>query len=107
MAVDVANLVVRHIRDVDDAALKGFTCGRDQLDAFLLDDARSYDAHGITSTVVVFTQGRAKPAGYFSLSADSVRLTDSETFELGIPFNAPISYYPAVKLTKLATAYGL
>ncbi|MDO9610373.1 MAG: hypothetical protein Q7J33_00775 [Serpentinimonas sp.] len=42
-----------------------------------------------------------------SLSADSVRLTDSETFELGIPFNAPISYYPAVKLTKLATTSGL
>jgi len=107
MAVKVADLVVRHIRDVDDGTLKSFTCGRDQLDEFLLEDARDYDAHGITSTVVVFVSGRVEPAGYFSLSADSVRLTESEEFELGLPFDAPISYYPAVKLTKLATASDL
>ena len=107
MAVEVADLVIRHIRDVDDEAPKGFTCGRDQLDEFLLEDARGYDAHGITNTVVVFVPGRVEPAGYFSLSADSVRLTESEEFELGLPFDAPISYYPAVKLTKLATASDL
>lgn len=104
MAVEVTDLVIRHIRDVDDEILRGFTCGRDQLDDFLLEDARDYDEHGITSTVVVFVPGRVAPAGYFSLSADSVRLTESEEFELGLPFDAPISYYPAVKLTKLATA---
>lgn len=107
MAVEVADLVIRHIRDVDDETLKSFTCGRDQLDEFLLEDARDYDAHGITSTVVVFVPGRVAPAGYFSLSADSVRLTESEEFELGLPFDAPISYYPAVKLTKLATSSDL
>lgn len=103
MAVEVADLVLRHIRDVNDETLKGFTCGRGQLDEFLLADARHYDAYGITSTVVVFLRGRTAPVGYFSLSADSVRLTESEEFELGLPFDAPISYYPAVKLTKLAT----
>lgn len=105
VAVEV--LVLRHIRDVDDRTLKGFTCGRLPLDAFLQEDARHYGAHGITSTVVVFLKERSAPAGYFSLSADSVRLTDTEEFELGLPFDAPISYYPAVKLTKLATATDL
>ncbi|WP_022654824.1 GNAT family N-acetyltransferase [Aquaspirillum serpens] len=107
MTVEIADLVIRHVRDVDNEVLKRFTCGRDQLDEFLLENARDYDEHGITSTVVVFVPGRKTPAGYFSLSADSVRLTEFEELELGLPFDAPISYYPAVKLTKLATASDL
>jgi ribosomal protein S18 acetylase RimI-like enzyme len=107
VTVEVGDLVLRHIRDVDDEILRGFTCGRRALDEFLLEDARHYSDYGITSTVVVFLQGRAQAAGYFSLSADSVRLTESEEFELGLPFDAPISYYPAAKLTKLAIASDL
>lgn len=54
MAIDRARLTLRHIRDVDDEVLTQFSCGRFQLDEFLHDDARDYDGHGLTSTVVVF-----------------------------------------------------
>lgn len=107
MAIDRDRLSLRHIRDVEDEVLKQFRCGRPQLDEFLFDDARNYDAHGLTSTVVVFAQGHSTAAAYFSLTADSVHLSGSERSDLGLPFDVPISYYPAVKITKLAVSSGL
>lgn len=107
MAVEPASLVLRHIRDVEDDVLRQFSCGRDLLDNFLHEDARAYDAHGLTDTTVVFLDGQQNPVAYFSLTADSVRLNDFEQGELGLPFNVPITYYPAVKVTKLAVASGL
>lgn len=107
MAVEPASLVLRHIRDVEDHVLRQFSCGRDLLDNFLHDDARAYDTHGLTDTTVVFLNGQPNPVAYFSLTADSVRLNDFEQGELGLPFNVPITYYPAVKITKLAVASEL
>ena len=102
MAIDRDSLTLRHIRDVEDEVLKHFSCGRSQLDDFLLEDARDYDAHGLTSTVIVFAEGYSAPAAYFSLTADSVHLSSGERTDLGLPFDVPISFYPAVKITKLA-----
>lgn len=102
MAVDANKISLRHIQDVEDGVLKQFSCGRLQLDEFLHEDARDYDRHGLTSTVVVFHADIPTPIGYFSLTADSVHLSSGERMDLGLPFDAPISYYPAVKLTKLA-----
>jgi ribosomal protein S18 acetylase RimI-like enzyme len=100
VAVNREDLVLRRISEVDNEILKGFTCGRDELDEFIRDDARGYDDYGLTETILVFLDGIL--AGYFSLSADSVKLSTSEKFDLGIPFDAPINAFPAVKLTKLA-----
>jgi GNAT superfamily N-acetyltransferase len=102
MAVDVSKISFRQIQDVEDEVLKQFSCGRSQIDDFLHEDARDYDIHGLTNTVVVFHADVSGPIGYFSLTADSVHLSSGERTDLGLPFNAPISYYPAVKLTKLA-----
>jgi ribosomal protein S18 acetylase RimI-like enzyme len=102
MAIDRDSLTLRHIRDVEDEVLKRFSCGRSQLDEFLFEDARDYDAHGLTSTVIVFAEGYSAPAAYFSLTADSVHLSSGERADLGLPFDVPISFYPAVKITKLA-----
>lgn len=102
MTIDRNRLSLRHIRDVEDEVLKQFSCGRPQLDEFLHDDARDYDAHGLTSTVVVFAEGYDTPVAYFSLTADSVHLSGGECTDLGLPFDVSISYYPAVKITKLA-----
>lgn len=106
MSVNAERLSLRHIRDVEDEVLKQFSCGRQQLDDFLYEDARQYDAHGLTSTVLVFLDASA-PVAYFSLTADSVHLSGGERTDLGLPFDAPISFYPAVKLTKLAVAQGM
>lgn len=107
MSVNAELLSLRHIRDVEDEVLKQFSCGRRQLDDFLIEDARDYDAHGLTSTVLVFLVGVSAPVAYFSLTADSVHLSGGERTDLGLPFDAPISFYPAVKLTKLAVAQGV
>jgi ribosomal protein S18 acetylase RimI-like enzyme len=100
--VDVSKLIFRRIADVDDMVLQQFSCGRQQLDDFLHEDAKGYAAHGLTDTTIVFMQEYSNAIGYFSLSADSVRLSNTEKFDLGLPFDASISYYPAVKITKLA-----
>jgi len=102
MAIDRGHLILRHIRDVEDEVLRRFYCGRPQLDDFLREDARDYDAHGLTSTVIVFAAGHTTPVAYFSLSADAVRLSFGERTDLGLPFNTTISFFPAVKITKLA-----
>jgi len=102
MAGDISKISLRHIRDVADDVLKQFSCGRSQLDEFLHEDARDYDEHGLTRTVVAFHLDVPNPIGFFSLTADSVHLSGGERTDLGLPFNAPISFYPAVKLTKLA-----
>lgn len=107
MVVDSSKLSLRHIRDVEDEVLKKFSCGRPQLDDFLHEDARDYDAHGLTSTVVVFSEGYPTPVAYFSLTADSVHLSGGERADLGLPFDVSISYYPAVKITKLAVVSDL
>jgi hypothetical protein len=108
MAIERDKLSLRHIQDVEDEVLKQFSCGTSpQLDEFLHEDARVYDAHGITSTVVVFAEGYKTPVAYFSLTADSVHLSSGERTDLGVPFDVPISYYPAVKLTKLAVVFEL
>jgi len=107
MSVNAEQLSLRHIRDVEDEVLKQFSCGRQQLDDFLIEDARDYDAYGLTSTVLVFLVGVSAPVAYFSLTADSVHLSGGERTDLGLPFDAPISFYPAVKLTKLAVAQAV
>jgi GNAT superfamily N-acetyltransferase len=107
MSVNAEQLSLRHIRDVEDEVLKQFSCGRSQLDDFLTEDARDYDAHGLTSTVLVFLVGVSAPVAYFSLTADSVHLSGGERTDLGLPFDVPISFYPAVKLTKLAVAQDM
>jgi GNAT superfamily N-acetyltransferase len=107
MAVDASKITLRHIQDVEDGVLKQFACGRPQLDDFLREDAVGYDQHGLTRTVVVFYQDISAPIGYFSLTADSVHLSGGERADLGLPFDAPISFYPAVKLTKLAVVESM
>ncbi|MFZ4536858.1 hypothetical protein [Propionivibrio sp.] len=107
MAFDKTKLSLRHILDVEDEVLKQFSCGRSQLDDFLHNDARSYHAQGLTSSVLIFAKGHETPVAYFSLSADSVHLSGGERTDLGLPFNALISYYPAVKITKFAVVSKL
>lgn len=81
-----------------------FTCGRDSLNEFLRDDASNFQKYGLSNTTLVFVQGDAEIAGYFSLSSASLRLTTMEAGELGLPFEAEIKFFPAVKITKLAVA---
>lgn len=105
--MELSNLspIFRSIKDVPDDILLKFYCGRNQLDEFLHEDARLYDEHALTKTIIVFLQDFEGVAAYFSLSADAVLLSDSEKFELGLTL--PIKSFPAVKITKLAIVSSL
>jgi ribosomal protein S18 acetylase RimI-like enzyme len=99
------NPIFRNIQDAPDGILAGFSCGRDQLDEFLHEDAKNYADHGLTKTVIVFLEGFNGVAAYFSLSSDAVVLNESEKFALGVTL--PVRSFPAVKITKLAIASAL
>lgn len=99
MAFDLA---FRALTDEYLELLPPFDCGRENLGAFLADDAPEYHKHGLTHTTLVFVQGDPAVAGFFSLSSDSVNLSTFETGELGLPFDAPIKFFPAVKITRFA-----
>lgn len=94
------------VGEVDQAVLAEFTCDDDDLDSFLRDDAAAYAEYGITATTVVFRNGDSVPVAFFSLSADSLTLKGIELTELGLPFDTPITFFPAVKITKLAVRAG-
>ncbi|MDG9928387.1 MULTISPECIES: GNAT family N-acetyltransferase [unclassified Pseudomonas] len=94
------------VGEVDKALLKRFTCADPELDSFLVDDAALYDEYGLTATTVVFRNGDEVPIAFFSLSADCISLNGVELTELGLPFDAPIKFFPAVKITKLAVRDG-
>ena len=96
--------VFRSIVDVGQPELETFQCTEDDLRQFLIEDARPFDESNITKTTVVSLEGESGIVGYFSLSADAVQLSDGEAFHLSLPFKAPTSFFPAVKLTKLAVA---
>lgn len=85
------------------AQLTKFSCGAEDIDQFLVDDAKLYAEHGITNTTVVWLETDVEtPAAYFSLSNDVVHLSGVESFELGLPFEPPTSHFPAVRITKFA-----
>ena len=77
-----------------------FECSRVDLNEFLYEDALAYHEYGLTHTTLVIDQDDI--LGFFSLSADALQLTKSEVMDLGLDRHIPISYFPAVKLTKLA-----
>lgn len=105
MVASNLNPIFRNIQDVSDDVLFNFSCGRDQLDEFLHEDAKNYNEYGLTKTVIVFIENFDGIAAYFSLSSDAVVLNDSEKFELGVTL--PIRSFPAVKITKLAISSQL
>lgn len=97
-----AQLALRRIYELDKDILAGFECGHGDLDVFLTESAHDYSDHGLTETIVAFAGSDGAPAAFFSLSADGLPLRNSELLELGLPFECPITYFPAVKITKLA-----
>lgn len=105
--MNLEDISLASVRDVDPGLLGNFSCGDPELEQFLAADAVGYDQHGVTATTVVFVNGDSAPAGFFSLSADGIKLSDSEVFELAIPFHTPVAFFPAVKITKLATRADL
>ena len=97
--------------DLDDEGIflnlvKEFDCDDLDLNAFLNEEALPYQKHGLTFTYLVFNKviSAVNLVAFYSLSSDSLRLEGVALTELGLPFEAPLSFFPAVKLTKLAVS---
>lgn len=92
---------------INEDVLKSFDCRDQELNDFLVENAAQYESHGVTATTVCFLYEDKVPAAYFSLSADALKLTGVELTELGLPFEASIPFFPALKITKLAVRHDL
>lgn len=95
-------LVFRELTPAHQPELPKFSCGRESLDGFLKDDACNFHTYGLTHTTLVYMEGDPVVAAFFSLSSDALRLSTFEAGELGLPFDAEIAYFPAVKITRFA-----
>lgn len=71
----------------------------------MIEDAFEYHSYGLTKTTLVVHNSEL--IGYFSLSADKIVLTNSEKADLALNGEFPITYFPAVKITKLAVDKNL
>ncbi|WP_034171149.1 GNAT family N-acetyltransferase [Acinetobacter sp. YZS-X1-1] len=89
-----------YIDSIEKEAYQSFECERGELNSFLIDDAIDYHNYGLTKTTLVFESDNL--IGFFSLSADKIVLTRTEIDELALNGEYPITYFPAVKITKLA-----
>lgn len=97
---DLSIFECRYIDDVEQSLYQNFECNRQELNDFLIQDALDYHKDNITHTTLVFVKN--KLIGYFSLSSDALKLTPLEILEVGFNTKYPVTYFPAVKLTKLA-----
>lgn len=93
--------------DVAADLLSTFGCGKEHLDAFLVNASYFHrDRLGLT-TVVMHRDVTGRVVGYFTLANDALPLTTSEQGELGLHDAVPLKAYPAVKLGRLAVAADL
>jgi hypothetical protein len=104
--VSFEGLALRSISQEPPPDVAGFTCGRVSLDDFLHTEALDFHKAGLTLTTLAYLPD-AGLAGYFSLSSDAVKLTMTETGDLGLNFKPEISFFPAVKITRFAVVKDL
>ncbi len=79
--------------------LTAFDCGDSDLNAFLKDDALIYQNGALTTTYLCLYKNQI--VGYFSLSADAIRLEVMEKDLMPEP-KRRLGEYPAVKIGRLA-----
>lgn len=98
--INLSEVKLRKIDSIEKHLYQEFKCERQELNEFLIEDALSYHGHGLTKTSLVFYNDDL--VGYFSISADRIELTPTEKDELYINDDIQITYFPALKITKLA-----
>lgn len=90
-------LIVKSIEDVESDAFKEFSCGYEELDAYLKEFARQNHKKGIGKSFLALAEDRV--IGYYTLSMACV-----EFFEIPEDYNRGIPKYPApvAKIGRLA-----
>lgn len=88
--------------DIGDISQYHFNCGKaKEYEVFLKDKALLLEGLGITRTFLLIHSKTKELIGYFSLSADTVRLTEDEKIDTDLD-QVDFMTLPAIKLGKLA-----
>jgi predicted N-acetyltransferase YhbS len=84
-------LIVKSIEDVDSNAFKEFSCGNDELDAYLKEFARQNHKKGIGKTFVALDEDFV--VGYYTLSMACIEFAEiPEGYNKGLPkYPAPVA----------------
>ncbi len=103
------NLLVSVLNE--DFDLTDFTCGRDDIDDFLKDDALNYQSQKLATTYLVHSKEQVV-IGYFSILNDSLSVrnianNERNKFNRRLPNNKRINQYPAVKVGRVGVSEGL
>lgn len=94
-----------------DSDIKPFKCSDDDLNGFLVDDAKNYFRELLASTYILEDVTSGMTAAYYSLLTDSISF-NAETMEKStwnrinrkIPNGKRRGHYPALKIGRLAVA---
>lgn len=87
--------------------LEAFKCVEDDLNEFLVDEAKDYETELLAKTYLVVNEENGDLIAYFSLLNDTVRLEDTEKSTANrinrkIPNSKRRKHYPALKIGRLA-----
>lgn len=98
---------MRVVRLSDDYVIKPFDCGNDDLNNFLLEDAKSYLRHLLSVTYLIETNSEI--VAFFSVSNDKIAVPDSDKatwrrIKKAFPHAKHRSDYPAVKIGRLGVS---
>ncbi len=84
--------------------LSGFCCQDKDLEAFLKEDALTYQKAKLAATYLCLFQNGV--AGYVTLATDSIKLNDDEKRQFAAS-KARLNEYPGIKIARLAVQEGL
>ena len=107
MAIDLASLKFRRIEI--DTDIKPFDCGDDDLNEFLLEDAKNYINSMLAVTYLLEDEKADKTVAYYCLLNDKIGLDPDEKSKWNkinrqIPNDKRYHAYPAVKIGRFAVS---
>lgn len=102
MKLDSGRYGLIPISEVDPAVLINFTCGTASLDEFLIKQSRAFHDARIGFTTCVFHEDVQGLAGFFTMLNTSIKLTSSESFDLGLNVDVELDNFPSVLIGKFA-----
>lgn len=96
---------MRLVRLSDIHTIKPFDCGNDDLNSFLMDDARFYNEQLLAHTYII--EDEQNTVAYYSVLNDKISQTDLDKslwrkLRKNIPHEKHYDSYPAIKIGRLA-----
>lgn len=104
--MDHSQLGVLSLKEFDINSLDGFTCGDDNLDCFLREQSKSFEASLYNSTWIVLHPEHGM-VGYFSLCNSAIELQSQEHMTLNLDESKYRIKAPAILITKLGVSTTL